>query len=170
MSEGGCGTDIAQGVPSNLWTAGTGENAIIGTRCSVATPTMAEVAGVPAVPSRISTLSSSISLRAFLVAVEGSDPSSNRIIRIFSPPTSLANAYPALTPRPEGIPIHEPGPVGEATPPTTIAAGAGAIATATAAPPMNLVHCLRMPVFLFPLALGSRAPRCDADTRGARQG
>jgi len=72
ISEGGCGTDITQGVPSNFWTAGTGENAIIGTCCSVATPTMADVAGVPAVPSRISTLSSSISLRAFLVAVEGS--------------------------------------------------------------------------------------------------
>ena len=88
MSRGFCGVEMAQGLSSTFGTVGTGVGAITGTLSSLATAIRAAVAGAPAVPMTTSTLSSSINLRVFLAAVEGSDASSSTMMRNFSPAAS----------------------------------------------------------------------------------
>jgi hypothetical protein len=89
ISRGVCGVAMPQGWPSFGIGRLTGETPMNGTFNSLATESMALVPGALDVPIMISTWSCWTSLRAFCVAAEGSDPSSNLISLIATSPTLL---------------------------------------------------------------------------------
>ena len=76
---GGCGTAIVHCLAGSAVSILIGETAIMGTPSSFAIVAMAIVPGAVAVPIRMSTFSSSTSLRALRVVAAGSEPSSSWI-------------------------------------------------------------------------------------------
>ena len=98
ISIGGCGTAIVHCLAGSAVSILIGETAIMGTPSSLATVVIAIVPGAVAVPIRISTFSSSISLRALRVVAAGSEPSSSWITVTVSEPILLLYFCAAFIP------------------------------------------------------------------------
>src|SRR5437764_378733 len=94
---------------------------IIGVSDSAAMSIIASEFGVIVDPTRTSTLSSAISLRALVTAFVVSDPSSSTIQLIFCPATVVGNNSIVFF---SGIPSDAAGPVAESVTPIVISASA----------------------------------------------
>src|SRR5437764_11794210 len=94
---------------------------IVGVSDSAAMSIIASAFGVIVDPTRTSTLSSAISLRALVTAFVVSDPSSSTIQLIFCPATVVGNNSIVFF---SGIPSEAAGPVAESVTPIVISASA----------------------------------------------
>ncbi len=122
---------------ANLSAGGTnGASEIIGVPTSAATVSTASEFAVVVAPRMMSTLSSPVSLRAFLIALVGSVPSSSTMYLTFWPATSAGSSAAVFF---CGTPSAAAGPVADTVMPTVKSACAVSAIAAASKPADNFI-------------------------------